>query len=116
MWCPLDMMELEPSPIADSPTDIFSASFTGSSNSRPQSRGTPAKASIFNTPSSSVSLWLTRSQRYSSYVFTSFLGLHLTTTSLIPLSITPLLPFSNLPLILLNSQISYFQSLVVVAC
>ncbi|RPB26069.1 hypothetical protein L211DRAFT_759178, partial [Terfezia boudieri ATCC MYA-4762] len=28
---------------------------------------------------------VTRSQRYSSYVFTSFLGLHLTTTSLIPL-------------------------------
>ncbi|KAF8456596.1 hypothetical protein BGX38DRAFT_1162091 [Terfezia claveryi] len=81
----LDMMELEPSPIADSPTDIFSASFASSSDSRPHSRETLSKASTLNAPSSSVFLWLIRSQRYSSYVFTSFLGLHLTTTSLIPL-------------------------------
>ncbi|KAF8461266.1 hypothetical protein BDZ91DRAFT_737615 [Kalaharituber pfeilii] len=100
-----DLTELVPSPMPDSPSPIPSPSAdgTGARNGYFAPRK-PTPSHRAEPPFNNLALWLTRTQRYSAYTFTSFLGLHFTAVSLSPLLTPPPSP----SLILLTRP--YYQS------
>ncbi|PSK56035.1 hypothetical protein B9Z65_4913 [Elsinoe australis] len=94
------MVELEPSPVEDTPreqkSDYFAPLASTSNNT------TFLGLSLSRSPS----WYLIKAQKYSSYAFTAFLSMHITNTSLIPL-ITQSVPASE-PYLLLTRP--YYQS------
>ncbi|CCX33207.1 hypothetical protein FPQ18DRAFT_405788 [Pyronema domesticum] len=100
----ISMRELAPSPIEE---DEFYASDDTASGSPPslQKSGTLPTA-IPPAATSTVGLWLTRTQKYTSYLFLSFLGVHASTAALSPLLSN--LDSSNPSLLLARTY--YYQS------
>ena len=99
-----DLTELDPSPMAESPTgsvrsdsraskpsNLHNCNLDSSNHDNQNSNQNNNQNNNHNQnrhqapPFGKLSLWLARTQRYSSYAFTSFLSLHFTTTALVPL-------------------------------
>ncbi|KAI1271731.1 hypothetical protein F5Y07DRAFT_382023 [Xylaria sp. FL0933] len=85
----VSLVQLDPSPI-DSPDDGELSPLPEDSIKSPSSTAIPPSRATTSSPGLSGSgrgpiFYLTRIQRYSSYTFTFFAGLHFTNTSLIPL-------------------------------
>ncbi|MCJ1368560.1 hypothetical protein MMC16_007704 [Acarospora aff. strigata] len=99
----LSLQELDPSPVDDneSPTDVEKGDYFDRQRPRPIQR-----SSTLGLSGHSAIYWLSRLQKYSSYAFTTFLTLHITNTSLIPL-LTHSLPASDTYLLLTRP---YYQS------
>ncbi|MCJ1289515.1 hypothetical protein MMC34_001048 [Xylographa carneopallida] len=98
------MQELDPSPIEDSPLIIEKDSYFPLHS--PSSPAPPARSSSLGLSGHSLTWWLLRTQRYSSYAFTAFLTAHITNVSLIPL-LTRSLPAADTYLLLTRP---YYQS------
>ncbi|KAF2226365.1 hypothetical protein BDZ85DRAFT_256040 [Elsinoe ampelina] len=73
------LIELEPSPVEDTPREQKDSYFAPPEE---QSNGTTFLGMRFQR---SASWYLIKAQKYSSYAFTAFLGMHITNTSIIPL-------------------------------
>ncbi|PUU72169.1 hypothetical protein B9Z19DRAFT_1197722, partial [Tuber borchii] len=90
----LTMMELAPTPIEDEDYVTYFPTLpeiqegkTNKSSSTGSLSGLSGSGTWGSSSSSSKGIvyWLTRTQKYSSYAFTSFLGIHATTASITPL-------------------------------
>ncbi|KAI4156567.1 MAG: hypothetical protein LQ340_000175 [Diploschistes diacapsis] len=94
------MQELDPSPVTDSPISISKSDYFAPSTSYTSQPSQPPSSSSSSHSSFSAALfptfwqrcfphsppfYLLRTQRYSSYLLSSFLGLHIANTSLVPL-------------------------------
>ncbi|MCJ1316919.1 hypothetical protein MMC15_002240 [Xylographa vitiligo] len=99
-----NMQELDPSPIEESPVVNEKDSYFPLHS--PSSPPPPAHPSSLGLSGHSLTWWLLRTQRYSSYAFTAFLTAHITNVSLIPL-LTRSLPASDTYLLLTRP---YYQS------
>ncbi|KAF2965918.1 hypothetical protein GQX73_g7669 [Xylaria multiplex] len=102
----VSLVELDPSPIDSSdkefsewPEDLLESS---SSTIRPPSRSTTSSLGLGSSGRGPI-FYLTRIQRYSSYTFTFFAGLHFTNTSLIPL-VYRSVPYSE-PFLLMTREL-----------
>ncbi|KAG0132037.1 hypothetical protein HOY82DRAFT_558704 [Tuber indicum] len=88
----LTMMELAPTPIEDedyvtyfpTPPEIQQAKMDMNSSAGSLA-GLSSSGSWGSSSSKGVVYWLTRTQKFSSYAFTSFLGIHAATASITPL-------------------------------
>ncbi|KAK5169896.1 uncharacterized protein LTR77_005874 [Saxophila tyrrhenica] len=98
---PLDLQEVEPSPVEETPSQSKDGYFPDSSNAP---KGTHHLG--LHSQHSSI-WWLSRIQKYSSYAFSAFAAAHITNTSLIPL-LTRSVPASE-PYLLLTRP--YYQGL-----
>jgi hypothetical protein len=105
----LNLQELEPSPVEDTPSESKDGYFPPSvSTDRPEPLSQPPHLSSSIGLSQHSPIWyLSRIQRYSSYAFTAFAAAHITNTSLIPL-ITRSVPESERHLLLTRP---YYQGL-----
>ncbi|KAI0522044.1 hypothetical protein F5B22DRAFT_456959 [Xylaria bambusicola] len=98
----VSLAELDPSPI-DSPEEDLSEQLEGlSSATIPPSRATASSPGLGSSGHGPI-FYLTRIQRYSSYTFTFFAGLHFANTSLIPL-IYRSVPYSE-PFLLMTREL-----------
>lgn len=81
------MQELAPSPIEDDEADYYYNAEQIPMNlvERKPTDFSASNYSNYSQSSSNLAFWLARSQKYSSYAFSAFLGLHATTVSLTPL-------------------------------
>ena len=99
------LQELEPSPVEESPLgskeDYFPSQHT------PETPPQPTRTSTLGLSQHSPIWYLTRIQRYSSYVFTAYGVAHMVNTSIIPL-ITRSVPESNRYLLLTRP---YYQGI-----
>ncbi|KAI9873846.1 MAG: hypothetical protein M1830_010538 [Pleopsidium flavum] len=103
----LSLQELEPSPVDEDPIDIEKGDYFDTDHSSPPPPPPPlARSTTLGLSGHSTVYWLTRLQKYSSYTLTTFLTLHITNTSLIPL-LTPTLAHAE-PYLLLTRP--YYQS------
>ncbi|KAI8937321.1 hypothetical protein NX059_006528 [Plenodomus lindquistii] len=108
----MGLMEVEPSPIADSPQQYKESSYFPSQgsfngNESEETRGIRRMNTLgLRLGDHGTAWWLLRVQKYSSYAFTAFAALHITNTSLIPLA-TRSVPESNRYLLLTRP---YYQS------
>jgi len=76
---PLELRELEPSPVEETPTDLPSDGYFPSEKPRPK------RTTALGLGDHGPAFYLTRLQKYSSYAFSVFASLHITNTSIIPL-------------------------------
>lgn len=77
----MGMQELEPSPVEDTPLETKDSYFPDSGSQSP-----PQSSSRLGLSQHSPVWYLTRIQKYSSYVFSAFTVAHIANTSLIPLA------------------------------
>ncbi|KAJ4307405.1 hypothetical protein N0V94_009734, partial [Neodidymelliopsis sp. IMI 364377] len=108
----MGLTEVEPSPVNETPAEYRDGYFPDARSS-PEDKngaedfGAPKRATTLGLGSSHGPVWwLSRIQKYSSYTFTIFTALHLTNTSLLPLT-TRSLPAANRSLLLTRP---YYQS------
>ncbi|GAB7363052.1 hypothetical protein MBLNU230_g3345t1 [Neophaeotheca triangularis] len=98
--------ELEPSPVEETPPNSYQKEYFPSSHGAASTPG-PSRPNQPGLSSHSPIWYLTRIQKYSSYVFTAFGVAHMTNTSLLPL-ITQSVPTSE-PYLLLTRP--YYQGI-----
>ncbi|KAI0537903.1 hypothetical protein GGR58DRAFT_469876 [Xylaria digitata] len=99
----VSLVELDPSPIDPSEIEWPEEPLESSSSTiRPPSRSTTSSLGLGSSGRGPI-FYLTRIQRYSSYTFTFFAGLHFTNTSLIPL-IYRSVPYSE-PFLLMTREL-----------
>ncbi|KAK3621429.1 hypothetical protein LTR56_022825 [Elasticomyces elasticus] len=77
------LQELEPSPVEETPLGNKEDYFGNQNNSEPQAQ--PIRSSTLGLSQHSPIWYLTRIQKYSSYVFTAYGAAHIVNTSIIPL-------------------------------
>jgi hypothetical protein len=96
---PLNLQELEPSPIEESPREASKDGYFPPTSP-------PSSTNFLGFGNHGLSYYLLRSQRYSTYAFSIFAAMHVTNTSLIPL-ITQNVPASESYLLLFRP---YYQN------
>ncbi|KAF2871937.1 hypothetical protein BDV95DRAFT_493248 [Massariosphaeria phaeospora] len=74
------LLEVEPSPVAETPAEFKEAYFP------PQQQQQPQRTSTLGLSSHGPAYWLVRAQKYSSYAFTVFAASHIANVALIPLA------------------------------
>ncbi|KAI9703489.1 MAG: hypothetical protein M1820_005793 [Bogoriella megaspora] len=101
----LELQELEPSPVDETPASTKPDDYFPNSTSPSQSSSRKSTTTL-GLSSHSLTFYLHRTQKYSTYAFSLFAGLHIINTSLLPL-LTRSLPTSDTYLLLTRP---YYQS------
>ncbi|GAB1739148.1 hypothetical protein NU219Hw_g3902t1 [Hortaea werneckii] len=102
----MDLEEVEPSPVDETPIEFKEGYFSSAKDSEKGAQH-PKRTSTLGLGGHNTIWYLSRIQKYSSYVFTAFAGAHIANTSIIPL-VTRSVPESERYLLLTRP---YYQGL-----